>query len=100
MSSHSFADVIAAIESAADVPDDKAALWPCALRRLAEGLGRPPELVPIHGGEVWERIERLKAVHLQCLPKTLANYKSAAKAALRWFDHQTLAPSARRTAAG
>jgi len=99
-SAPTFADVIAAIEEeATGAPADKSVFWTCALRRLAESLGQPVSVMPAHGGQVWERIERLQPIHLQCGAKTLANYKSAAKAALRWFDHRQLGPSSRRTAA-
>ena len=70
---HSFANVITAVRTAADLPAHKRAFWACALRRLAEGLSRHPAMVPAYDGQIWKRIERLEPAHLRCGPRTLAN---------------------------
>ncbi len=95
----SFADALAAIENADDLSAHRAAFWPCALRRIAEGLGQPVEALPANWELVREPVERLQAFHLQCGDRTLANYKSGAKAALLWFANPKHGKPGRRTAA-
>ncbi len=97
--SASFVDVIAAVESATDLSPHRATLWPCALSRLAKGLGQSPEMLPADWAQVRDPIERLQAFHLACGSRTLANYKSAAKAALHWFADRRHGKPGRRTAA-
>ena len=95
----SFADALAAIEKADDLSAPRATLWPCALRRIAEGLDQPLEALPADWERVRGPVERLHAFHLQCGARTLANYKSGTKAALLWFADPKHGKPGRRTAA-
>jgi integrase len=89
----SFADAIAAIEQAKELPASKRAHWCCSLRIIAKALGRPPESIAARWGAVALKVNLLH--HADCAVewKTLANHKANAKAALFWFrGEQGLAP--------
>src|SRR5215212_9599091 len=94
-----FADALTAIEGAEDLSTQRSAFWPCALRRVAEGLGQPLKALPADWELVREPVERLQAFHLQCGDRTLANYKSGTKAALLWCQNPKHGKPGRRTAA-
>jgi hypothetical protein len=42
----SIADGLAAIEAAPDLSASKKTHWPCSLRQVCIGVGRPPESIP------------------------------------------------------
>jgi integrase len=85
----SFADAIAAIEKAGDLSPAERTHWPCALRRIARALGRPPESIAARWGAVALKVNLLHHTDSGVEWKTLANHKSNAKRALHWFqkDH-------------
>src|SRR5690349_16826244 len=89
----SFADALMAIEQATDLPPQRRAQWASALRQIAKALGKPPECLAARWTAARFPIERLHHAEVGCNSKTLANQKSNAKAALRWFANETAVPS-------
>ena len=81
----SFADAIAAIEQAKELPASKRAHWCCSLRIIAKALDRPPESIAARWGAVALKVNQLHHANSGMEWKTLANHKSNAKAALFWF---------------
>jgi integrase len=81
----SFADAIAAIERAKELPPSKRMHWSCSLRMVAKTLDRPPESIAARWGAVALQINQLHHANSGMEWKTLANHKSNAKAALFWF---------------
>jgi hypothetical protein len=89
----SFAEAIATIEQAKELPASKRTHWCCSLRIIAKGLDRPPESVAARWGAVALQVNQLHHANAGVEWKTLANHKSNAKAALFWFrDEQGLSP--------
>jgi integrase len=82
----SFADAIAAIERSSELKPSQRTHWCCGLRKIAEALGRPPENIAARWVAVALRINQLHHALIGTTWKTLANYKSVAKAALFWFQ--------------
>ena len=81
----SFADAIAAIEQAKELPASKRTHWCCSLRIIAKALDRPPESIAARWGAVALKVNQLHHANSGVEWKTLANHKSNAKAALFWF---------------
>ena len=81
----SFADVIAAVHQAADLPPAKRTHWECSLRQIPKALGVPPESLAARWLAVRWRIAQLHHARAGMEWKTLANHKSNVKAALHWF---------------
>src|SRR4029077_17063549 len=81
----SFADAIAAIEQAKELPAAKRTHWCCSLRMIAKALERPPESIAARWGAVAIKINLLHHANSGVEWKTLANHKASAKAALFWF---------------
>ena len=79
----SFADAIAAIEQAKELPASKRRC--CSLRSIAKALDRPPESIAARWGAVALKVNQLHHANSGVEWKTLANHKSNAKAALFWF---------------
>src|SRR3954471_2553334 len=71
----SFADAILAIEGASDLPDHVRQHWPCSLRRVADALDRPIELVPARWTSIRFQVEKLHHARMDLAFKTLANHK-------------------------
>ena len=81
----SFADALAAIDAAEDLPNARREQWACALRRLAKALGKEPwELAARWTAARW-LVAPLHHAQLGLEPRTLDNYRASAKAALAWF---------------
>jgi hypothetical protein len=80
----SFADAIRAIEDASDLPDPLRQHWPCSLRRIADGLDRPLELIPARWSAIRQPVAKLHHARMDLTFKTLANHKANVRAALRW----------------
>jgi integrase len=89
----SFADVAKAIETATDLPARIRSYWLCALRQIAKAIDKPWETIPARWTAARFAIGRLQHGLVGMNAKTLANYKSNARAALRWFAHETGVPS-------
>ena len=81
----SFADAIAAIEQAKELPASKRTHWCCSLRIIAKALDRPPESIAARWGAVALKVNQLHHANSGVEWKTLANHKSNTKAALFWF---------------
>src|SRR4051794_389710 len=81
----SLADALAAIENASALPSDTRRHWACSLRRIAEALDRPLELVPARWTALRIPVSRLHHAPLHLTAKTLTNHKANLKAALRWY---------------
>lgn len=81
----SFADAIAAIEQAKELPPSKRAHWSCSLRMIAKALDRPPESIAARWVAVALAVNQLHHANSGVEWKTLANHKANAKAALFWF---------------
>jgi hypothetical protein len=82
----SFANAIAAIETATDLTPAQRTHWACALRRIAIALGRPPESIAARWGAVALKVNQLHHTDSGVEWKTLANHKANAKRALHWFQ--------------
>jgi hypothetical protein len=81
----SFADAIAAIEQAKELPAAKRTHWCCSLRMIAKALERPPESIAARWGAVAVTVNLLHHANSGVEWKTLANHKANAKAAIFWF---------------
>ena len=81
----SIADVLAAIVTASDLTDSKKTHWSCSLRQICLWIGRPPESIAGRWSGVNSAIQQLHHARIGCNPKTLANHKANARAALLWF---------------
>src|SRR5262245_24638379 len=81
----SFADAIAAIgtSDALDVVTKRH--WATSLRMLAQYLDLPTESIPARMLAVQHRVSKLHPAQLRVNPKTFANHRANAKAALNWF---------------
>jgi integrase len=88
----SFADAIAKIEEAKELPASKRTHWTCSLRAIARALDRPPESIAARWGAVALKVNQLHHADSGVEWKTLANHKSNAKAALFWFGGETGLP--------
>jgi len=81
----SFADAIAAIAVAEELPPSRRTHWCCSLRIIAKALLRPPESIAARWGAVALKVNQLHHANSGSEWKTLANHKANAKAALFWF---------------
>src|SRR5450759_4131337 len=84
----SFADLIAAIEQANGLPDQRRLHWVCSLRQIAKWLNRPSAVIPARWQAVRISVVQLHHARVGVTPKTLANHKSNTRAALLWFGHE------------
>jgi hypothetical protein len=80
-----FADAIATIEEAKELPPSKRTHWCCSLRSIAKALDRPLESIAARWGAVALKVNLLHHANSGVEWKTLANHKSNAKRALAWF---------------
>ncbi len=89
----SFADAVKGIEGAPDVPARVRSHWVCSLRQIAKALDKPMETIPARWTSVRFAIGALHYASAASTPKTLANHKSNARAALIWFAKEEGVPS-------
>jgi integrase len=82
----SFADLIAAIEQAAEFSAQRRRHWVCSLRQIAKWLDRPAAAIPARWMSVRILVSQLHHARVGVTAKTLANHKSNVRAALRWFS--------------
>jgi integrase len=80
-----FADAITAITAASDLSAQTRRHWCSSMFGIAKAFDRPIEVIPARYSAVRARMAALHHVPLDWVPKTLANHKSNAKAALIWF---------------
>jgi hypothetical protein len=88
----SFVDLIAAVEQAAELPEQTRRHWTCSSRQIAKWLDRPAEVIPARWPSVRISVSQLHHARLGVTAKTLANHRSNIRAAL-------VRPGARRAAA-
>ena len=89
----SFAVVAKAIECDVDIPAATRMQWLCSLRQIGKALDKPMEVVPARWTAARFPIDRLHHAALGLNPRTLANHKANARAALRWFAKGEKVPS-------
>src|ERR1043166_2575292 len=80
-----FADAIRAIKAADDLAEYRRRHWCTSLAAIAKAFDQPTVLIPARFSAVRARMRALHEVPMGWTPKTLANHKSNAKAALLWF---------------
>ena len=88
-----FADAVKAIEGAADLPATRRSHWICSLRQIAAAMDKPLDIIPARWTAARFPIGRLHHARTGSNPKTLANHKSNARAALLWFGDEKGVPS-------
>jgi hypothetical protein len=81
----SVADAIASIESSTDLELMTRRHWATSLRMVAQYLGMPLESIPARIVALQHQISKLHPERLGVNPKTFANHRANAKAALNWF---------------
>ena len=84
----SFADLIAAIEQAPELSEQRRRHWVCSLRQIAKWLDRPATVIPARWPAVRISVAHLHHARVGVTAKTLANHKSNVRAALRWFGNE------------
>ena len=87
-----FADAIAMIAHADELPVEKKRHWCCSLRRIAEALDKPVTAIPARLSAVRAALMELHHVPLGLTPKTLRNHRANAKAALLWLAREKAIP--------
>jgi hypothetical protein len=75
LSEQSFLDLIAAVERAPDLPEQRRRHWICSLRQIAKWLDRPPAVIPARLSAVRISVGHLHHARLGVTAKTLANHK-------------------------
>ena len=84
----SFADAIATIAAADELPDQTRRHWATSLRQIAKALDKPLEVIPARYSAVRADLIHLHSVPAGLTAKTLANHKSNAKSALLWLAQE------------
>jgi integrase-like protein len=82
----SFADAIAIIMAAPELPEEKRRHWASSLRQIAKALDRPLEIIPARYSAVRADLQHLHQVPAGLTAKTLQNHKSNTKSALLWLE--------------
>jgi integrase len=83
-----FVNLIEAIGASTELPKQTKVQWCSAVRGLARCFNLPPESIPARYSAVRGRMLALRHPPFGWTPKTLANTKSNAKAALLWFRQE------------
>src|SRR5450755_4389610 len=84
----SFQDLIAALEPAVDLSQQRRRHWVCSLRQVAKWLDRPATGIPARWQAVRISVVQLHHARVGVTRKTLANHISNTRAALCWFGHE------------
>src|SRR6195256_5042324 len=84
----SFADAIAIIAAAAELPEHTLRHWMTSLRQIAKALDKPLEVIPARYSAVRADLAQLHQVPAGLTAKTLQNHKSNAKSALLWLARE------------
>ncbi len=85
----SFADVMAAIEKAAELSPAQKRHWPTSLRQMGRYLDRPLSMIPTRIAAIGPTVRELHPARLGVKAKTFANHRANARLALLWFNRQT-----------
>ena len=88
----SFFDLIAAVEQAVELSQQRRRHWVCSLRQIAKWLDRPVTVIPARWPAIHKSAALLHPARIQVTAKTLANHKSNVRAALRWFGKEHHVP--------
>ena len=88
----SFADAIAIIGAAEELPEQKRRHWPSSMRQIAKALDKPMEVVPARYSAVRADLQALHHVPAGLTIKTLQNHKSNTKSALLWLAQEKGVP--------
>ena len=80
---------MAAIEKAEDLSPKQKRHWCSSLRQMGRYLDRPLSLIPTRIAAIGPAVKELHPARLGVNPKTFANHRANAKAALLWFNRQT-----------
>jgi integrase len=83
-----FADLIAAVEQAADLSTQIRRHWACSVRQVAKWLDRPAVELPARWNAVRLSVGHLHHARVGITGKTFANHRSNVRAALRWFGNE------------
>jgi hypothetical protein len=84
----SFADAIAMIAAATELPEQKRRHWVTSLRQFAKAVHKPLEVIPARYSAVRADLINLHEVPAGLTAKTLQNHKSNAKSALLWLARE------------
>jgi site-specific recombinase XerD len=84
----SFAELVAAMEQATELSEQRRRHWVCSLRQIAKWLDRPAAAIPARWSSVRISVIQLHHARVGVTAKTLANHKSNVRAALRWFGNE------------
>lgn len=88
----SFVDLIAAIEQAPELSEQRRRHWVCSSRQITKWLDRPATVIPARWQAVRVSVAQLHHARVGAMAKTLANHRSNVRAALRWFRKEQSAP--------
>ena len=81
----SFADAIAIIAAAAELPEHTRRHWPSSMRQIAKAMDKPMEVIPARYSAVRADLLALHHVPAGLTAKTMQNHKSNTKSALLWL---------------
>jgi integrase len=84
----SFADAIALIAAADELPEQTRRRWTTSLRQIAKALDKALEVIPARYSAVRADLAQLHHEPLGLSAKTLQNHKSNAKSALLWLARE------------
>ena len=87
-----FADAIAIIVAADELPEQTRRHWATSLRQIAKAMDKPLEVIPARLGAVRANLARLHHVPAGLTRKTLQNHKSNVKSALLWLARENRIP--------
>ena len=88
----SFAQAIATVLAAAELPEQTRRHWASSLRQIAKLLDRPPAVLPARYSAVRADLLNLHHAPAGMTSKTLQNHKSNAKSALLWLAREKGVP--------
>jgi integrase len=81
----SILDLVAAIQQAPELSEQRRRHWICSLRQVANWLDRPAAAIPARWQSVRMLVGQVHHARVGVTAKTLANHKSNLRASLRWF---------------
>jgi Phage integrase family len=87
-----FADLIAAIEGATELPEQRRRHWVCSAAQIAKWMGRSAAGIPARWHAVRFAVGQLHHARLGVTGKTASNHRANLKAALRSFGNDRGVP--------
>jgi integrase len=84
----SFADAIAMIAAANELPEHTRRHWPTSLRKIAQALDKPLEVIPARYSAIRAELVQLHHAPAGLSAKTLQNHKSNVKSALLYLARE------------